>query len=393
MTDLRAPCEVRTGALTTLERLSMHLKGVAAIRTLVVDDAVRPLVEPRWSGDGVSTVAPSACRVEAPCLLLNGRCILPPEALRSLRPGEGLRDASSGHVIGACVDEEEAASEIVRGHAPEGVAWRDDDSGALAAFPWEIIARRDRALAIDLASRKLAMAEVNPPGVTTIGETGIHVAPDAAIFPGVVLDASAGSIVIEAGAVIRPGAIVCGPCWIGPRVTILDRALIKAGAAIGPWCKVAGEVGGTIFQGYANKAHDGHLGDSWVGEWVNFGAGTTNSNLLNTYGEVTMYGEHDERRRRTGLQFLGCIVGDHVKFAIGTRIMTGSVFGTGAMVAMSTPPPALVQRFAWLTDDGATRYRFARFVEVARAVMARRGIELSDACLQRLTTLYDEGEA
>ena len=103
-----------------------------------------------------------------------------------------------------------------------------------------------------------------------------------------VLDAERGPIRIDRGAVIRPGAVICGPCSIGREAVVVDRALIKPDTVIGPVCKVGGEVGGTIFQGYSNKSHEGHLGDSWEGKWVNFGAGTSNSNLLNTYGEVTM---------------------------------------------------------------------------------------------------------
>ena len=166
--------------------------------------------------------------------------------------------------------------------------------------------------------------------------------------------------------------MICGPCSVGAGATVLDRALIRPNTVIGPRCKVGGEVGSTIFQGYANKAHDGYLGDSWVGKWANLGAGTVGSNLLNTYGEVTMRTEVDGPRHRTGLRFLGAIIGDHVKTAISTRIMTGSVLGTGAMVATSAPPPDTVRRFAWLTDDGERSYRLGKFLEVMNAVMARR---------------------
>ena len=101
----------------------------------------------------------------------------------------------------------------------------------------------------------------------------------------------------------------------------------------------------------------GHLGDSLVGEWVNFGAGSVNSNLLNTYGDVAMRLEPDGSTERTGRQFMGCVVGDHVKFAIGTRIMTGTTIGTGSMIASSTPPPSCTPRFTWLTDAGARTYQ------------------------------------
>jgi hypothetical protein len=149
---------------------------------------------------------------------------------------------------------------------------------------------------------------------------------------------------------------------------------------------VAGEVGGTIFQGYANKAHDGHLGDSWIGEWANFGAGTTNSNLLNTYGEVIAQASNGDQRVRTGLKFLGCIVGDHVKFAILTRIMTGSVFGTGSMIAKADAPTC-VGRFEWITEERRQPYRWEKFAEVAEAAMARRTVKMSAAYAKRLKGL------
>ena len=184
-------------------------------------------------------------------------------------------------------------------------------------------------------------------------------------------------------------AAICGPCSIGREAVIVDHALIKPNTVVGPVCKIGGEVGGTIFQGFTNKAHDGHLGDSWVGEWVNFGAGTTNSNLLNTYGEVSMRLGPEGPLHRTGLTFQGAIVGDHVKFTINTRLMTGTVAGTGAMIATTASPPATIRRFAWLTDRGEQVFRFEKFVDTAARVMVRRNQVPSDAYVDALRSLYD----
>ncbi len=389
MVDLRASFEVRTGALTTLERLSGALRKVGPISALIVDEQRVRLVEERWGGqDGLDVMTPTALgRLDGAWLLINGRCVLPPENLDGLAAGQVLRDRKSGRIVAASIDGA-GADRICRGDVPDDLECIDDDSAGMLQYPWDVIRMRDRALERDLAARKRKIPEANPTGVTVIGEAGLHTAADATILPGVVLDAGKGAIVIESGAVVRPGAIICGPCWVGRNATVLDQTLLKGGSAIGPWCKVAGEVGGTIFQGYSNKAHAGHLGDAWVGEWSNLGAGTTNSNLLNTYGEVVMQTERDGRRHRTGLQFLGCIIADHVKFAINTRIMTGSVFGTGAMVATTAAPPALVEPFAWLTDAGASRFRLSKFIDVARTVMARRRVEFSAAYEARLTEVF-----
>ncbi|MHC4869462.1 MAG: hypothetical protein ACYTE2_07240 [Planctomycetota bacterium] len=198
------------------------------------------------------------------------------------------------------------------------------------------------------------------------------------------------SIAIAAGAHIGHLAVLRGPVWIGPGSVVADRAQIKANTVIGPVSKVGGEIGATIFQGHANKVHEGHLGDSWIGEWVNFGAGTTNSNLLNTYGEVSMRLDPDGPSERSGRTAMGCIVGDHVKFAILVRIMTGSSFGTGSMIA-STDPPRSVGRFRWLTERGDATYRLEKFLGVMAAAQSRRGVEAGPAYLERLRRLHDAG--
>jgi hypothetical protein len=147
-----------------------------------------------------------------------------------------------------------------------------------------------------------------------------------------------------------------------------------------------------VFQGFANKVHEGFLGDSWVGEWTNLGAGTTNSNLLNTYSEVAAQLEPGGSRERTGETFLGAMIGDHVKTAIGTRIMTGSVVHSGAMWAASKAISGCVGRFAWVTDDGDRQYRLTKFLDVMRQVMSRRDVEPSDAYLARLRLLHESAQ-
>ncbi|MHC4909462.1 MAG: hypothetical protein ACYTF9_07060, partial [Planctomycetota bacterium] len=255
-------------------------------------------------------------------------------------------------------------------------------------FPWDVIGLMKDTITHDILSTRVLAAKVIADEATTVGSHHIDAHESAAIFPGVVFDASEGPIIVHEDAIIRPNAILCGPCSIGRGARILDRALIKPYTVIGPRCKIAGEVGSTIFQGFANKSHDGHLGDSWVGKWANFGAGTTNSNLLNTYGEIPMRVEVDGHLHRTGMTFLGAIIGDHAKFSINTRIMTGTVVGTGAMIASTAPTPMCVGRFAWLTDRGEQRFRYERFISTLEAVMARRDREPTEAYLRLIHELY-----
>jgi len=222
--------------------------------------------------------------------------------------------------------------------------------------------------------------------VVIMGDCRIDIHPTAKVHPNVVLDATHGAIRVEANATIRPQAVLVGPCWIGQDSIIYEHSLIKMNTAIGPMCKIGGEVGGTIFQGFSNKCHEGHLGDSIIGEWVNFGSGTTNSNLLNTYGDVVVQ-DLSGKRHKTGRAYVGCFVGDHVKFGICSKIMTGTFIGTGAMIASTNPVPSPTSNFNWVTDNGTKLYRIEKFIKVAKIVMARRNQSLHEATEQVMRRL------
>ncbi|MBN4060345.1 hypothetical protein JYT11_00710 [Planctomycetaceae bacterium AH-315-I19] len=380
LTDLRPAFDVRTGALTTLERLStiipaqtpacLHVPGCLArlTREAHPDTPVNELP------DGES-------------LLVSGRWLLP-EGLSALAHNSALSDAATGHLLAMRADREHIASFLANNAIPRAIANTPIDNAAVLEHPWDVIRHRDACIAHDLGHIATRIPfETESDGVTMLSRNNIFIHECANVLPSVALDATNGPIVIDEGATVRLGAVIIGPAYIGPYSTVLDQALIKSNTAVGPACKVAGELGGTIIQGNSNKAHDGHIGDSWIGEWVNLGAGTTNSNLLNTYGEVAAIS--GGRRHRTGLTFLGTIAGDHTKTAISTRLMTGTIIGTGAMIASTAPPPEDVPPFAWLTDSGSRSYRIQKFVDVMRTVMARRNATPSDAYTARIRELAE----
>jgi UDP-N-acetylglucosamine diphosphorylase/glucosamine-1-phosphate N-acetyltransferase len=384
LTDLRPSFAVRTGALATLERLALILKieAKAELKGVWAPDGLAAISREQF---GIPVNDPKSLGKDAKgALLVNGRCAAAAIGLGSLEDGAAI--VSGDSVVAARLTIKDARAFLGSASLPKGVKRSEAKSAMLLEQPWDVIRFRDAAMEFDLEALATRKTQALPPGVVGIHEEQVHISPEALIYPGVVLDAEHGRIVIDDGATIRPGSVIVGPAYIGAGSTVIDRALIKGHTAIGPVCKVAGEVGGTILQGYANKAHDGHLGDSWVGEWANFGAGTTNSNLLNTYGEVIAQASNGDKRVRTGLKFLGCIVGDHVKFAILTRIMTGSVFGTGSMIAKADAPTC-VGRFEWITEERRQRYRWEKFVEVAEAAMARRKMKMSASYAKRLKGL------
>lgn len=391
LVDLRAAFELRAGLWTLLERIERALKR-SAVAT-IVPKGLAPLVR-ESTGRPVNEL-PVNLHGEAPVLVVHGR-LLDLGVLASL--GGSLGDMlvdGTGTVVAAIV----RARDVLELEGLDTSAARPVDA-KLAQAPWDIVTSVAKTLAEDLAIASDAAnvfgcqaRQLRPDEGTSFGTSALLIHPSARIGPCAVIDVSAGPVVIGPGVVLRPCAVLVGPCVVLEGSTVAERSLLKSGTVIGPHSRAGGEIGGTIFQGFSNKSHDGHLGDSFVGEWVNIGAGTDNSNLLNTYGEVIVRLEPDGGLVRTGRQFWGSILGDHVKLAIGTRLMTGTTVGTGAMIACSKSPPTMVQRFAWLTDgvqgaSDAKSFRIEKFLETARAMMSRRGKAPSVAMEARLREVH-----
>ncbi len=385
LTDLRSAADLRSGMFTTGDRLlrdaGLPLAGMRVPPSLAgVVAANRPgiPVNRPLSGDGIF-------------LVLNARLL---DGCRG--PVPERRTASfdaDGSVRMAVVDEKDASQLLQDGVLPDSIPSVTLDGPAMAEAAWDVFTTAGSRIADDL--ERLGEdwgAPVDPAsaGPVILGGHPVRIASSATFDPGVVLDARAGAVAIGPDVHVGINAAIHGPCAVLASTQVADHTMLKANTVIGPHCRVGGEIGGTVFQGFANKSHHGHLGDSWVGAWANLGAGTVNSNLLNTYGDVAMRLSPDGPRLRSGRQFLGCIVGDHAKTAIGTRIMTGTSIGTGAMIATSTPPASTVPAFSWATDAGTRTYRFEKFLDVARTVMARRNVELDEAVEARLRGIHPE---
>lgn len=384
LNDLRPAHAIRTGAMTTAERLTRAF-NLEPIGIVVPND----LKELTAEQSGVPVNEPPA-ESDEEILMINGRCPLPIDAIRNLKVGEVAIEKDTADMIAVCLKSSDVRA-LLSGGNPEMKTIEIDDT-VLMRSPWDWKKFRDRCLAVDLELLIKDMPKVDeaPAGVIILGEQGVAIHPDAVVMPGVILNSELGPVVIEENATIRPGSIITGPAYIGPGSTILEQSNIKPNTAIGPVCKVAGEIAGTIFQGYANKAHAGHLGDSWIGEWSNLGADTTNSNLLNTYAEVNARASKDAKMEKTGETFLGVTMGDHTKTAIGTRIMTGAIVGTGVMYAAAQAMTGTITAFAWITDAGEKSFRLGKFVDISLTVMGRRGIKQSQAYSRRLTILHEQ---
>jgi UDP-N-acetylglucosamine diphosphorylase/glucosamine-1-phosphate N-acetyltransferase len=214
-------------------------------------------------------------------------------------------------------------------------------------------------------------------GVSVLDPYKVWIAEDVRISPNVVLDASDGPIVIDSGTKIMANAVILGPAYIGKNCLVKIGARIYGGSSIGPVCKVGGEIEGSIFQAYSNKQHDGFLGHSYIGEWVNIGADTNNSDLKNTYKNVKVYDYVRTSLIDSGSQFMGCVLGDHTKTGINVSLNTGLVVGTGSNIFGSSLFCGFVPDFSWGEAGHLTRYRFEEFCQTVNLVKKRRGLALS----------------
>ena len=215
-------------------------------------------------------------------------------------------------------------------------------------------------------------------GVTVLNPYNVWIGEGTEMKPGVVIDASDGPVIIDEGVRIMSNSVVIGPVYIGKKSLIKAGAKIYPGTSIGPVCKIGGEVEASIFQGYSNKQHDGFLGHSYLGEWINLGANTNNSDLKNNYKQVKAYFYPLQKKIETDQQFLGTIIGDHTKTGISCVINTGTLIGFGCNLYGTELLTDHIPSFSWGTGTSLVSYDPEAFLQTAEAVKQRRGISLTD---------------
>lgn len=214
---------------------------------------------------------------------------------------------------------------------------------------------------------------------------------EGATIRAAILNAEGGPIYIGRDATISEGSIVIGPFSLGESATVNWGGKMRSNTTVGPFCKVGGEVGNSIFFGYSNKGHDGFLGNSVIGEWCNLGANVNNSNLKNDYSNVKLHSYATGQLEDTGRIFCGLMVGDFTKAGISTMFNTGTVVGVSANVFGSNFQPKHISSFSWGgAIDGFTTYRLEKALQVAAESFRRRGKEFDkqeEAILREIFTL------
>lgn len=258
---------------------------------------------------------------------------------------------------------------------------------------WDIFSKNGDAIKEDFAlltkgKTSLPLSSSN----TVIGNVFDIFLEEGAIVEAAILNTKSGPIYIGKDAEVMEGSIVRGPFTLGEHSALKLATKVYGPTTIGPHSKVGGEINNSVIFGFSNKAHDGFLGNSVVGEWCNLGADTNNSNLKNNYGNVKLYNYKKDAMVDTGLQFCGLMMGDHSKCGINTMFNTGTVVGVGANIFGGGFPPTHIPSFSWGGAESMETYKLDKMFETAERVYARRSLNLTTEEKSILTEVFKQTE-
>jgi len=372
LSALRPVTEIRCGAKTFREKLE-KLSG-EEVRVIIREELLDLLCEThpdlaRYANNvpqGRHLFIAAGAVFTEPLSAVNSDELLVDKADRILGFGT---DALSGY----------QSAESIRDFLEETDLTKRRIPGRRALYPWEIFASLALEVTRDFEG-ELSDGELDPHA--TVYGSALRLEEGARVEAGVVIDCRKGPVTVARNAFLKGPTLIEGPCYIGPD-TIVDSARLRAGTVLGPCCRAGGEVEASVFHAYVNKHHEGFIGHAYLGEWVNLGAMSANSDLKNNYSEVkvNLTGE----TLSTGLTKFGCLIGDHTKTAIGTLIPTGSIIGIfanvlgGGLCSKNIPP------FSW---GEANVYELKKLLSTAEILMQRRGIQMGEALKERIIALY-----
>ena len=369
-TFTRPVAHIRVGMFTSQERWEKHLVQDVGISGSGLTESIWP-------------------RHQAPAIFIDAAWI-PGESqvsmVKNLQPGEALFCEDrllACHSLRALPEEPVQEDFLSVEYLPDAL---------LLNRPWEIFSLNGRCIRSDfaLATRDRKSEQINDPYTRIYHPESVFAEADCDI-KAAVINASDGPVYIGKGAQIQEGSVIRGPVAIMENSVINMGSKIRPDTTIGPYCKVGGEINNAVFFGYSNKAHDGFLGNSVIGEWCNLGADTNNSNLKNNYAEVKVWSHESEAMISTGLQFCGLLMGDHSKSGINSMFNTGTVVDPCSNLFDSGFPPQHVPPYTWgNVHAGFETYRFDKFLEAEERVFSRRGKVLEESYKSLLQHLFTE---
>ncbi|MGZ5281180.1 MAG: putative sugar nucleotidyl transferase, partial [Bacteroidia bacterium] len=265
-----------------------------------------------------------------------------------------------------------------------------DESISAISHIWDIFSKNDQEIKQDFNRiTKGRTSQPIPEGNFVKNTDQIFLEPGAKV-ENASLNATDGPIYIGKDAEIMEGSLVRGPFSLGEHSQLKLGAKIYGATTIGPHCKIGGEINNSVFFGFANKAHDGFVGNAVIGEWCNIGADSNNSNLKNNYEEVKVWSYEKNGFVRTGLQFCGLFMGDHSKCGINTMFNTGTVVGVSSNIFGGGFPRNFIPSYSWGGASGFTTYQMNKALDTAQKVVERRKIQLSEEDTQILNHIFEE---
>lgn len=304
------------------------------------------------------------------------------EAIQQLQPGEAL--VKDGTLLaGRCTLDEFKNPVKLKKTEYQGSVLRLNQVYDIFQKNAEAIKADFETLCQNRVSEKLSDS------VTVIGDPMLVFLEKGAKAEACVLNTSGGPIYLGKDAEIMEGSLVRGPFALCEHSTLKLGAKVYGASTVGPHSKIGGELSNSVVFGFSNKAHDGFLGNSVLGEWCNLGADTNNSNLKNNYGPVKLYNYAAGKSVNTGLQFCGLMMGDHSKAGINTMFNTGTVVGVGCNIYGGGFPSTHIPNFSWGGAEGFEAYQLEKLVETASKMYERRGLVFSKTDLDILQYLVD----
>ncbi|MCF6269764.1 MAG: GlmU family protein [Melioribacteraceae bacterium] len=376
----RPPCELLNGILTLREKITHY------IPTESVTIHTRKYLEKLVQKDNPTILVNSLNQKSNSSLFINGRVVADKNLAEILNFIDRDTLFTNGSEIVAAKVSGNNLDKFKK-DLPEFFSTSDFENletkhieAKIIKYPWDMVLKNSDEIIKDfelLVNRnaEMILGEIYE-NVTFINKQDIFIDEGSKIKPGVVIDAEEGPIYIGKNVTIMPNAVVEGPCYIGDNSKIKVMAKIYEGTSIGPVCKVGGEVEESIIHSYSNKQHDGFLGHAYLGQWVNLGADTNNSDLKNNYGNVKVI-INDGEPIDSGSMFVGLTMGDHSKTSINTMINTGTVIGISTNIFGVGFPEKYVPSFGWGGSDSLTTFQLEKSMEVAKKVMERRDKEFT----------------
>lgn len=371
-TFLRPVADIRVGILTIREKWEKYLGAKTSSLTIDYLSGKYPLVKKKDNVLINSSVLPDAQLVKEIGKLTPNQTLV----LGDLLIAHRLRD----------VDIDNLDAEVLEKVSPLETKSEVKKLNNL----WDIVVFNEQAIIDDFAL--LTEGRKSQP----LGEHVRVIAPEkvfveeGAVLEMAFINASEGPVYIGKNALVMDGVILRGPSAVGEGSKVRMGAKIYPGSSIGPYSKVGGEMSQSVIFGYTNKAHDGYLGHSVIGEWCNLGADTNSSNLKNNYDEVRLWDYAENSFVGTGMQFCGTFMGDHSKCGINTMFNTGTVVGINAQIFGAGFMRNFIPSFSWGSVAGFSNVDINKAVQVAQRVFARKGLTFGELDEQILRNVYNQ---